>query len=75
MTLPDHLSACVRERNGIPSAIGARVRLRKAIQTDPALRSAAEARLAEITFGATPIVERCHIAKCEQAALKETLGV
>lgn len=75
MTLTEHLAACVRETNRIRTAAGARAAFRKAADADPALKTAASARLDEITTGATPLVDRCHIARCEQAALKETLGV
>ncbi len=68
MTFGEHLAACVQS-----PAHGAA--FRQAIQADDGLRAAAIARLAEITAGPTPIVDRCHIARRERAALQEACHV
>jgi hypothetical protein len=52
----------------------ARQALRRALLADDGLKTAAHARLREIGAGPTPIRDRCHIARLEEAALKEALG-
>lgn len=69
MNLTDHLAACVRQS---PNAQAA---LRQAVHTDESMRTAAHARLAEITAGPSPIRDKCHIARVQESVLKEVLGV
>lgn len=69
MTLAEHLAACTRK------SPHAREALRAAVHANDELKAAARARLQEITAGPTPIRDRCHIARMEEAALKEVLSV
>jgi hypothetical protein len=71
VTLTDHLAACTRESACAKN--NARAAFRQAVTGDGALRAAARSRLAVITAGPTPIIDRCHIARTERAALEEVL--
>ncbi len=69
MTLDEHLNACVRETNRLPSGTGARAALAAAIAADPALRAEAVEEMTRCRA----VADRCFIARTKLAALEGVL--